>query len=453
MKSVKMSKIRQWLEHRRPEQEFLPPLMEIEHTPPSPLGRVVLWSSMVFLTIMLIWSILGEIDVVAVAEGKVVPSDRVKAIQSLETAVIKSILVKDGDYVKAGDDLLILDDGLTRPDVDSLTQQGLDLEARLLALTALLKGIDANGLDESSLDAVKDPLTHSKHLNLMNEQWSLYVSSMGELKNQTERFRQDMKTAQANIDRIKQTLPMINKRSEALKKLYAKQMVSEMEFLDVEERRIAMQQELIAERARWGSVSASMLQSLEAGDKLKAETRTRFAEEFNSLKTRLETTDYERDKANTRNELRVLKAPVSGYVQGLSVFTEGGVAKEAETLMNIVPEEGGVEVEAYISNKDIGFIKEGQRADVRIDAFDFTRFGSIDGVVISIADDATFDERKGLLFKAKVRLKRIGITVNMRRLNIAPGMSVSVGLPLERRSVLGILTGGVKEDVIRFGEI
>lgn len=444
---------RKWLEHRRPEQEFLAPLIEIEQTPPSPLGRMVLWGSMAFLSVMLIWSCLGEIDVVAVAEGKVIPSQRVKAIQSLETAVVKSILVKDGDFVKAGDDLLILDDGLTRPDLDSLTQQGLDLEARLLALTALLKAVDVQALDEGALSVIKDPLTQSKHLSLMKEQWTLYLSGLGELRNQTERFRQDMKTAQANIDRISQTMPMVNKRSEALRKLLSKQMVSEMEYLDAEERRITLQQEAVAERARYESVSASMRQSIESSDKLTAETRTRFAEEFNNLKTRLETTGYERDKANTRNNLRVLKAPVSGYVQGLVAFTEGGVAKEAETLMNIIPEDGGVEVEAYISNKDVGFVREGQVAKVKLDAFDFTRYGTVSGVVIEVADDAVFDERNGLLFKAKIKLHRGSITVNMREMKIIPGMSVSVGLPLERRSVIGILTGGLKEDVMRVGEI
>ena len=164
---------REWLAHRRPEHEFLPPLMEIEQTPPSPMGRVVLWASMAFLTAMLIWSMVGEIDVVAVAEGKVIPSARVKAIQSLETAVVKSILVKDGDYVEAGDDLLILDDGLTRPDLDSLTQQGVDLEARLLALSALLEGIDKNHLNEDALVSVKERIARARHESLMKEQLSL----------------------------------------------------------------------------------------------------------------------------------------------------------------------------------------------------------------------------------------------------------------------------------------
>jgi len=443
---------REWLAHRRPEHEFLPPLIEIEQTPPSPMGRVVLWASMAFLTVMLIWSMVGEIDVVAVAEGKVIPSARVKAIQSLETAVVKSILVKDGDYVEAGDDLLILDDGLTRPDLDSLTQQGVDLEARLLALSALLEGIDKNHLNEDALVSVKERIAKARHESLMKEQWSLYQSSLSEICRQTERFQQDMNTAQANIDRISQTLPIVNKRSDALKKLLSKHMVSEMEFLEAEEKRITLQQELIAERARFGSVKASMEQSRESKDRLIAETRSRYAEEYSNLKARLETTDYERNKANTRNELRVLKAPVSGYVQGLAVFTEGGVVKEAETLMNIVPKKGGVEVEAYISNKDIGFIKEGQRADVRVDAFDFTRFGTIDGEVISIADDATFDERKGLLFKAKVRLKNDGITVNMRKKRVTSGMSVMVGLPIEKRSIYSIVTGDIKNSLKRFGE-
>ncbi len=444
---------RKWLEHRRPEHEFLAPLIEIEQTPPSPLGRMVLWGSMAFLTVMLIWSCLGEIDVVAVAEGKVIPSQRVKAIQSLETAVVKSILVKDGDFVKAGDDLLILDDGLTRPDLDSLTQQGGDLEARLMALTALLEGIEVNELDQVTLASVSDALTRERHLSLMKKQWALYLSSLGEIGRQTERFKQDMATAQANIDRISQTLPIVNKRTAAFKKLLGKQMVSEMEYLEAEERRITLQQELVAEKARYGSVRASMQQSVESKETLVAETRSRLAEEFSSLKARLETTDYERDKANTRNDLRVLKAPVSGYVQGLTVFTEGGVAKEAETLMNIVPEEGGIEVEAYISNKDVGFIREGQEANVKLDAFDFTRYGAVKGQVVEIADDAILDERKGLLFKAKIRLYSDNIYVNMRDMKIVPGMSVSVSLPLERRSVFGILTGGLKEDVMRFGEI
>ncbi|WP_422476279.1 HlyD family efflux transporter periplasmic adaptor subunit [Endozoicomonas sp. ALB032] len=129
-------------------------------------------------------------------------------------------------------------------------------------------------------------------------------------------------------------------------------------------------------------------------------------------------------------------SPIDGTVQQLQIHTIGGVVQPAQALMQIVPKEATMEVEAWVLNKDIGFVQEGQRAEVKIDTFNFTKYGLIGGELINISDDAVPDEKQGLRYLASVHIEKDWMLVEKRKVNLSPGMSVAVEIKTGQRRLI-----------------
>ncbi len=144
----------------------------------------------------------------------------------------------------------------------------------------------------------------------------------------------------------------------------------------------------------------------------------------------------ERVKADSRQRLMTLVAPVDGTVQQLAVHTVGGVVTEAQVLMVVVPTDEALEVDAFLENKDIGFVRAGQEAVVKIETFPFTRYGTVAATVAHVSDDAIADEKKGLIYSARARLARTSIRVDERMVNLSPGMAVTVEIKTGQRRVI-----------------
>ena len=390
-------------ESKRPEHEFLPAVLEIQSSPPSPIGRALLWSLVVFLILAFAWSIIGKVDIIAVAPGKIFPNDRVKTIQPLENAVVSQILAKDGDFVKAGDVLVILDTRQTQSDVNNLSSQLEEKEARLVALNELEKLITPKA-PETNQNLLFPPGIHK---NVTDRQESLFLEQMADFRSTLlsadqyiKKQQEYLATSGSEIRKLEQMLPIITKKTVAFKRLFDKKMASEMEYLDLEQQRIEIENNLNSERTRSRSLIAALNQAKEAKVKQVVETRVSYSKEKSEVAVQIEILKQELNKAKTRNGLQTLTSPIDGVVQGSTVFTVGGVVTEAEKIMQIVPASGGLEIEAYISNKDIGFIQEKQHVTIKVDAFNFTKYGTIDGMVLDISNDAYQDEKLGLIFKS-----------------------------------------------------
>ena len=348
------------------ELEFLPAVLEIQESPPSPVGRAVALSIVALFGAAILWAMFGTIDIIAVAQGKIVPGDRSKVIQPLESGVILAIHVQDGSRVKAGEPLIDIDTTAS-PDQARFTNEHIASLTEIARLHALL----------ADKDDFQPPAGASP---------DLVQTERDHLRDQLNEYRALKNQAQAYRD------------------LLDKQYVAKVQYLDVEQKRAAKMNEFTAALAA-------------------AETRARSQAQ-------------DLVKANTRAGAQHLAAPIDGVVQQLAVHTVGGVVTPAQQLMVVAPEEGSLEVEAILENKDIGFVNENQDAEIKIDAFPFTRYGTIDGKVVSLSKDAVQIDKVGLVYTARVNLNRATIQIENKEVRLSPGMTVAVEIKTGQRHVI-----------------
>ncbi len=440
---------------RRSTYAFMPAVLEIQETPPSPIGRAIIWTIMLLFVLTLVWGYFGKLDVVAVAPGKIIPSDRVKTIQPLEIGKINTIHVKEGQYVQEGDVLITLDTTATEADATRFEQQLYSLGLQKTRNTEFQKILDtgdsrSNEWLQNSLSEFNDVYdSHNQNneqafsKNEVNNQHQLLVEQINEydhrketLLNELEKRQSEKQSIKATVIKLERTLPLITERVDSLKKLMKKDLVARDQFLSLEQERIEQEQDLQALKAQHREIIASINEINSQLKTLKAEVQKTNLQELNETSIQISSIEQELIKANKRNHQQVIYSPINGTVQQLAVHTIGGVVTPAQELMLIVPEQSVLEVEALVLNKDIGFIEEGQVAEVKIDTFNFTKYGTIDAEVINLSNDAISDENLGLVYMAKILIHKTKMQVNNKLVNLTPGMSVNVEIKTGKRRVI-----------------
>lgn len=431
------------------EFDFLPAALEIQERPPSPIGRAMIWSIMAFFLIALIWSIVGRIDIVATAQGKIIPSGRVKVIQPLEIGSVRAIHVSEGQRVKKGDVLIELDPTTSAADRDRLTSERNTARlnhARLLALTQWLqsRSDDASKpapagelpqLDVSVLDDI-DPAAVALQQQLLRSQGSEFTARLAALDADFAKRAAELAGVKAQVSKLQQTLPLISKRADALKGLVGKQLVPENQWLELEQERIEQQQDLESHRQRSLELNAAIAEARQQRNSVEAEFAGKIYTELADTERQIAGLEQELIKAKQRTGLQTLTAPIAGIVQQLAVHTVGGVVTPAQELLKIVPQEGDLEIEAWVLNKDIGFVSEGQIAEIKVETFPFTKYGTLDAEVIDVSGDAVTDEQKGLIYAARVLMKQSTIQVGDKLVQLTPGMAVTVEVKTGTRRLI-----------------
>jgi len=423
--------------------EFLPAAIEVESTPSSKAGRLIIWLIVLLFVIAVIWALVGKIDIVAVAQGKVIPSERVKQIQPLESARIKAIHVQEGQSVTAGESLITLDSALVQTDLNRLTSELVDSQqnlARLLVLNRWLDNLKGDLKGSDSMGSESQTLTP---LNLNSDQQRLLVQEQREissqlkaLKHEQNKLSAEAQMVQAEINKQQQVVPVLAERVDALDTLQKKSYGSKLQFLEIKQELIEAQQDLAVQQARMTQLDVSV-QGVETQKALYlSEKRKQTLMQWSELKTRSESLAQEVSKTEQRLQHYDLRAPINGQVQQLAVHTVNGVVSPAQALMLIVPQYGELQVEVMLRNKDIGFVEEGQTVEVKVDTFNFTKYGFIDGELTSISDDAIQDENLGLVYSARVKLKQDGLSVNDRFVRLSPGMSVTAEVKTGTRRLI-----------------
>lgn len=426
----------------RYEQEFLPAAVEILETPPSPMGRAVALAISLFVAIALLWACIGEIDIVAVGQGKIVASGRTKIVQAFETGVVTKIAVEEGQQVKAGDLLIELDSTSTGADTERLTA---DLERETLAVARLRSVLGLPGgemLDAPEAQGVVfDDTGLALARSLGASQLAEQAEKLAALDRELARQKAGTVAAQAEIAMLAAQLPLKREQVEARRGLMEKGLTPRQQFLEMQQELIAMEGQANTAAARASenraAIAATERQMAQATQEFE---RARLQELTEAEATVAQVTE-ELKKATQRQSLQRLTAPVDGTVQQLQVHTIGGVVEPAKPLMVIVPKDAGIEIEAEIENKDIGFVREGQEAVVKLEAFPFTRYGTKTGEVVTISDDAV--ERQGvdpgnprLAYLARIRLSDDTIDVDGKSVSLSPGMMASVEIKTGTRRII-----------------
>ena len=434
------------------EAAFLPAALALRDTPVHPAPRRTAAVLIGLAAIALVWSIVGRVDIVAVASGKLVVSDRSKLVQPLERAVVHRVRVRDGEQVKAGQTLVELDPTAPSADRESLDEQRLAAAAerwRAERLLATLAALDAgrvatgDGADgtAASADAPADwPAPRRREaLAMLRAEWDDLRARLDRLDAEADRRRAERDTALASATRLAAALPLAERREDDLRALAGEGFASTHAWEDRRRERVDLSGELATQQARSRETDAALSETRATRAALIAEVRQRWHATREQAAARLAQIEAEHRKAGRREQLTRLLAPVDGTVQQLAIHTPGGIVTEAQALMVIVPDDAPVTAEVMLENNDIGFVRVGDAAAVKLEAFPFTRHGTLPATVTRVSPDAIDHEQLGPRFAATLTLAARDIEIDGQRVPLRPGMALSAEVRTGSRRVIGFL--------------
>lgn len=415
------------------EREFLPAALEIQETPPSPIGRLITGVIILFFLTAIIWATLGKVDIIAVARGHIIPNGHSKVIQPLEIGTIRQIHVAEGDKVEQGQVLIELDAQTALADRQRLDQEIATLDDEINRLKQLESWL---AQEPSQQQQEIDTGLPALQQRLLLSQWREYLARIDTLIKEQNKIEAEKAGIAQQVKKLVATLPILTRRAKNLQKLSSKKYLAEEQYLEMEQARLEMQHDLATNRKRTEELQEAIATIDSRIDQTEKEFRSQTLLQLQEAQQQRAALRQERIKAEQRVRAQTLKAPIPGVVQQLTVHTIGGVVTPAQQLMVIVPDGDNLEIEAMIENKDIGFLQEGQPAEVKIDAFPFTKYGIIDGRLTDISNDAVANENLGLIYKARVQMKSSEIQVDERRVKLNPGMTVAVEVKTGKRRVI-----------------
>lgn len=447
---------RAWQWHG-PEAEFLPAALEIVERPVSPMPRLIGGTIIAFFVIALAWSWLGKVDVIATAPGKIIPSGRVKSIQPLEIGTIKAIHVEDGQQVAAGDLLIELDPTTVQSDRDRYAADLVRARIEAARLNAQLGR--SNGDPFAALgdvDATLVALARDHMLAQEGEQ----QAKLAAIDRQLAEKRAEQEAVKASIVKLEQSLPLIEQRSEIRRKGVETGFGNKIALLEAQQVLAEQRNELQVQQHHLAQTAEAIEALTHEREHAEAEYRHNLFADLTKAETQIAELTQDLRKATKMTSLQRLTAPVAGVVQQLAVHTIGGVVTPAQQLMILVPSDTRLEVEAMIENKDIGFVAAGQPAEIKVETFNFTRYGLLHGTVTRVSRDAVPTDKplqpqpgstepsmasaetqapQHLAYVARIALDQTTMRIGSRDVPLEPGMAVTVEIKTDERRVLDYL--------------
>ena len=478
------------------ETAFLSEALEIVEKPASPIGHFMIWVTIGIVVSAIVWTCFGKMDEVAIASATVAPKDGVQVIQPLYEGIVTQILVEEGEVVKKGQELIILDTTAEQIGIENSESKISELTLQNNLIELILSGKDIsdyaekNGItEENAIQVVKLMIGMQNENQLVISQYqSQYAQCEKQLEieqNSLEKLNGDLAALEKQksdavnlysggspegqaLENYKLQLETAEKEYEEYSKLYkigavAKYQLDEKKNALDDIRKQLELQEVRAEHESAGN-SAEVLELqreinlllkdvsaqeknvqkqeelLEQSETALQSEKTEFEQSLtNILVTNNQAlTDYESDLKlkNQSNKSQVLTSPVDGTVQTVAVTTVGGVVTSAQPVVTIVPENAELIIEADVLNKDIGYVFVGQEVSVKLDTFSFQKYGTVDGKIIYVSPSAVEDERKGLVYKIKVAIERTSFNVNGADVPISSGMSGTAEIKLEERRII-----------------
>jgi len=448
---------------RRSQLEFLPAALEIMETPASPAGRAIAATIILFLVVAVGWSIVGHIDIVAVAAGKVVPTGRTKTVQPLDTGIVTAILVKDGDRVTAGQVVMRLDQTVATAERNHVGHDLLVAKLDVARLAALRAGLETGSDPDASFAPPGEapPAQIVRTRATMIEQAAAQENKVAAFDQQIAQKVAEADEIAATIAKLEASLPFLSEEADVRRKALAIEFGNRIAHLDAQIRLADQKSELIVQQRKAAENSAAR----KALERQRAQAASEYANKILSdlADAEQKVAGFTEDaiRGDQKLEQQTLRAPVDGTVQQLAVHSVGGVVTPAQQVMMIVPVDSRIEVEAMIPNRDIGFVSPGQEAQVKIDTFNFTRYGLLHGRVLSVSHDAIVRDKpqdksnptksqtaltdtsepqgQEFVYAAQIALDRTEIEVEGRMVELSPGMAVTVEIKTGSRRVIEYL--------------
>ncbi|HEX7891780.1 MAG TPA: HlyD family type I secretion periplasmic adaptor subunit [Ramlibacter sp.] len=440
--------------------EFAPGLLGIQESPPPKLPRAVIYTVVSLCAAMLLWAVVGRLDIVAVAEGKLVPQTYVKIVQPAEAGIITEILVKEGDTVDAGQVLVRLDPTLTGADQQTLAHE---LAMRRLAL----RRIDAE-LTGGPLLAQKgdDPVLLTQVQLQGAQRRQAYQDALAQETAQRRRLEQDLSAAQETVKKLKATLPSYEQSATAHRKLVAEGFLSPLAGNEKEREAIEKEQDLKAQSA----TAEGLVAGIAAQDKkiaaLTSNYRSQLLTERTEVIASLAKLEQDSRKAGFRQALLELRAPQAGVVKDLATTSRGAVVQPGMVLLTLVPKGEQLVAEVQVKNEDVGFVQPGQEVQLKLSAYPFQKYGLLQGTVQTVAADAQAMTQNNAMsmpqgagspagYKAIVKLKTQQLEARSSdevvRYPLEPGMQAAAEIKQGHRTVMEYLLSPVSKAVHEAG--
>lgn len=426
------------------EIAFLPAHLELTETPVSPAARWTMRIIAAFFCIALLWACIGKVDVVAVAPGKTVVGSRTKVIQPAETAVVRRILVRDGQVVKRGEVLIELDATATGADFRQADEALIAARLAQLRQNAMLQALNTGALPDMPTDSDISELRLRAVWDLANSEFAEYQARRQNLLALIGQREAQENTVRSQIEPMEQSLAISRERVADLERLLSGQYVSRHEYLARQQEMVELERALAAQKATQLETRSALVGARKELHVLETDTRQQTLDGLRQASEQAEQYAPQVAKARQRDQLMQLRAPVDGAVQQLAIHTVGGVVTPAQALMAVVPNQEALEVEATVLNKDIGFIRPGQPVTLKVESFPFTRYGYLEGIVETVSHDAANDEQLGLVFSARIRLKKSALMIEGVKVALTPGMSLSAEIKTGKRRLIDYVLSPLK---------
>jgi hemolysin D len=441
----------------REELAFLPAALEIVETPASPAGRAIGGTLIALFVLALIWATFSHVDIVATATGRIIPTGYSKVIQPFDTGVVRAIHVSDGQNVNSGDVLIELDPTIAAGEVNHLRSDLLSAQLDIARLRAVLTDTD-DALATFRPPETANPVLVAQQRQFLLAQVAEHKSKIAALDGQRAQKEAELSTISRTVDKLDAVIPTIEERVNIRKSL--SEYGSRLQYFEVLQQLTESQQERLVQKSHLKEAQAAIAAIVETRSQTVGEFRRTLFGELAEAERKATGLAADLSKAEQRARLQSLTAPVSGMVQQLAVHTIGGVVTPGQTLMVVVPRDSQLEIEAMVSNRDIGFVHVGDEVQIKVDTFDFTRYGLLQGIVRSISSDAiTRDETndksnskqpgssnassepKGqqLTYAARISVDRPTLQVEDKLVNLSPGMAVTAEIKTGSRRVIGYL--------------
>jgi len=430
--------------------DFHPPLIRLQQSAPHPQGRRVLWAILALVAFLIVWALLGRLDIVAVADGKLVPTSYLKIVQPSEAGIIKEILVREGETVRAGQTLMRMDALITNADLDAITIEYVRKRLQLARIDAELGGKPFR--PEVQAPAALLQVTGAQY----QANRDALAATLAEERSRLAKAQQELAAARQQKELLEAVLPHYREQDKAYEKLVKEGFAGGLMGSDKRRERIEKEQEMATQGHLIASAQASIDQSQKKLKQIEADYVRQLHAERDEVQAQIDKLAKEQEKQQHRRELLEFKAPQDGVIKDLATHTSGTVVQPGTVLASLVPQEKKLKAEVWVSNEDIGFVRTGQQVKLKFATYTFQKYGMGQGVVEYVSADAQSEEEardKGLQgagqaplrYKALVTLDASTLEMDGVTYPLSVGMQTTAEILLGERTVAEYLLSPVKK--------
>jgi hemolysin D len=435
------------------ELAFLPAVIEIVETPASPLGRATAAVIVALFTLALAWASIGQLDIHATASGRIIPGGKTKPVASSENATVLAIHVADGDHVRQGQVLVELDPTQSVADATRLKRERLEQMLTAARLQSLLAGRDTI---EAPAGEMVPPTLLALHRDELRHKAADHRAAVVTLQQELVQKQAELKSAQADLERLQQTVPLLAEQARVKEEMSAKGWQSRTDYLRVQQDYIDRKQGLDSALQKKAEAESAIIGANERLRQVEDQFRSDTLGQLTDAEQKAASLGQELAKAEQRDRLMNLTAPVDGVVQQLAVHAPGAVVTQGAPVLMVVPDNEGIAVEVSLQNKDAGFVLPGQAVEIKVESFPFTRYGTIPGTVLHVSGDAVQGDTDGgqkrsgagggmggdgsaPVYSVLVKPLADHIAADGRSVALTPGMAVTAEIKIGKRRVIEYL--------------